>query len=121
MFVCGEECVSLESFNGKNIVAELVDDLKSNQEEADTRIILHCLHIARDSSDDCVITVRSPDTDVFILLLHFTSGLQQKVLFDTGVGNNRCQIDLQKVSQNVGKEMCSALLSTACFQWLRFN
>jgi len=64
LFVSGKDCISLESRDGDDIVATNVEALRSNQEEADIR---------RHSPSNAIITVRSPHTDVFILLLHFTS------------------------------------------------
>jgi hypothetical protein len=59
--------------------------------------------------------VRSPDTDVFILLLHYTLDLTQSILFDTGVGNKRRLIDVKKVVEHEGKEICQALPALHAF------
>ena len=107
-FVCGKTCIHLSSSNGQETSSEEIEELCSIQEEADTRIILHCHHIAHSRSESTII-VRSPDTDVFVLLLHFTQKLEQKVLFDTGVGNKRRLIDVQHVIREVGQEICTAL------------
>ena len=42
--------------------------LVSNQEEADTKVILHCHHILNESTDS-IITLRSPsgDTDIIVI------------------------------------------------------
>ena len=90
-------------------MSDEMEELNCTQEEADTKIIFHYLHIAAHSPDDSAKIVRSSDTDVFVLLLHFTQEFQQKILFDTGVGNKRCLIDVQDVIREVGKEMCLAL------------
>ena len=63
-FVCENKCFCLSS-NGKDTVCEEVDELNSTQEEADTKIIVHCLNIAATSPPDLKILIRSPDTDVF--------------------------------------------------------
>ena len=47
------------------------EDLKLTQEEADTRLLLHALHAARNGYRSVVIS--SEDTDVFILCLAFKS------------------------------------------------
>jgi len=41
--------------------------LKSDQEEADTKIILHALDVTANGATE--IRIHSPDTDVFILVL----------------------------------------------------
>ena len=61
-------------------------ELCSPQEEADTRIILHCLHVSEhDATLDIII--RSPDTNVIILLLQYGCQIAGKVYFDPGTGN----------------------------------
>lgn len=48
--------------------------LYSNQEEADTRIILHAMHSDKVFEERDLkgrLVVKSPNTDVFVLLLHF--------------------------------------------------
>lgn len=115
LFVCEKQCICLTSQNGENTQSEEMTELYSTQEEADTKIILHCLHIAADSPEDSTIIVRSPDTDVFVLLLKFTQEVQQKILFDTGVGNKRRLVDVKGVINEVGMEMCSALPALHAF------
>ena len=74
--VCEETYLLLTSSDGKHTEATEVVELRSSQEEADTLIVLHCKHMAAELSAslncqpaDLTIVVRSPDTDVFILLL----------------------------------------------------
>ena len=89
------KCISLKSIDGKNVVTEEVEKLCSSHEEADTRIILHCDDVAANSPESSVILVRSPDTDVFILLLRFVHHMNQTVLFDTGTGDKRRLLNVQ--------------------------
>ena len=63
-----------------------VHELHSSQEEADTRIILHCLHVSEHDATLGII-VWLPDTDVFILLLQYGCQIAGKVYFDPGTGN----------------------------------
>ena len=62
-------------------------------------------------SKDSTIVVRSPDADVFILLLQFAQTRKQTILFDTGVGDKRSLTDVQKVIDETGQELCEVLLS----------
>ena len=62
----GEDCFKITA----NDVEE-VNDLKSVQEEADTRMMLHAVHIAR-FADDAII-ISSEDTDVCLLSIAFSS------------------------------------------------
>ena len=76
VFVNERECISLKSIDGNNVVAEEVEKLCSSHEEADTRIILHCNDVAANSPESSVLLVRSPDIDVFILLLRLCTSYQ---------------------------------------------
>jgi hypothetical protein len=108
-FVCEEECLCLESHNGRTVSVSAVQELFSSQEEADTRIILHCLYAAERIADDVTISVRSPDTDVFVILLAYSTQIRQALFFDTGTGNNRRQLDIHKIADAVGHDMVKAL------------
>ena len=107
--VCEETCLLLTSSEGKHTEATDVVELRSSQEEADTRIVLHCKHMAVELSPDSTLVVRSPDTDVFILLLKFGQDILNPLLFDTGVGNKRHLLDVHKIISEVGEDICGVL------------
>ena len=79
-FVCEEECVTLKSYNVIDVDSSSCMELFSSQEEANTRILLHCLYAAQESMTDTNIVVRSPDTDVLIILIICTSSLHMHCL-----------------------------------------
>ena len=106
-FLNERECISLKSIDGKNVVTEEVDKLCSSHEEADTRIIFHCNDAAANLPESSVILVRSPDNDVFILLLRFVRHIKQTVLFDTGMGDKRRLV----VAKDLGDEINLALVA----------
>ena len=72
-------------------ITDEVEEIKSKQEEADTRIVVHCLHSAEDTRVNDII-IRSPDTDIFVCVLHFAQNTEQKVLFNTGVGESETSV-----------------------------
>ena len=115
LFVCKGTCTQLTSNDGKTVLAKIAHELESNHEEGDTKIVLHLLNIASSRSEDATITVRSPDTDVFVILLKYSSDVKQRILFDTGVGDKRRLIDVKKVAEIVGKDICSVLPSLHAF------
>ena len=78
----------LTSKDSLETIVDETEEIASTQEEADTHIILHCLHSAQECPTNAII-VRSLDTDVFFLLLHFMEEIEPSVLFDTGTGNKR--------------------------------
>jgi len=107
--VSKEHCTHLYSENGNSVNASAVDDLQSSQEKADTRIVLHCMYAANNSSSDEALVVRSPDTDVFVILIHYCSRINRQIFFDTGTGNNRRLIDVNKIASALGSDVTAAL------------
>ena len=65
--------------------------------------------MAAELSPDSTIVVRSPDTDVFILLLKFGQDILNSLLFDTGVENKRRLLDVHKIISEVGENICWVL------------
>ena len=51
-FVCEESCVKIRSEDGITVTSTEITDLRSTQEEADTRIILHCQYAAEHHVND---------------------------------------------------------------------
>ena len=81
--------------------------LKSNQEEADTKIILHALDATTNGASE--IKIHSPDTDVFILALRRFPRLCQNTVFVTGKGKNRREIQLKPIVDALGPIKTTAL------------
>ena len=104
----------LTSPDGLTTSCHMVPEMASSQEEADTEIILHCLHVAASQSSSD-ITIRSPDTDVFILLLHFCNKVESRIYFDTGMGNSCRILDIKILTEIYGSEMCNALIALHAF------
>ena len=67
----------------------IVNDLSSNQEEADSKVVLHAVYALNKSPAKMVI-IRSPsaDTDIVVLALGIIED-RQRVYFDQGNGVNR--------------------------------
>lgn len=91
-----------------------VPDLRSNQEEADTRIILHA--ITRNAVN---IVVSSPDTDVLVLLLHHRPAISSpKIYMLTGnVGryaNLSHYIPVHDIYESLSHPQHRILLSAYC-------
>ena len=65
----------------------MIEQLQSDHEEADTRLILHAANALRAGQSQ--VTVQSPDTDVFLLLTHHWSKMKSQgaeLWFQTGTG-----------------------------------
>jgi hypothetical protein len=108
-FVCGEHCFRIQVEGNASVLTTAVTELQSSQEEADTRIILHCLYAAQSMKPSDTIIVRSPDTDVFVLLLAYSFDIKCKVLLDTGSGNNRRLINTTDIAFTLSEEVVQAL------------
>jgi hypothetical protein len=108
-FVCEEKCVSLTSYEGVTVTVSPVEELHSDHEEADTRIVLHCLYAAQTALAETRVVVRSPDTDVLVVLLHYASSIGQPLFFDTGVGNKRRLVNVMEIASAIGPQICQAL------------
>ena len=108
VFVCREDCICLTSSNGVLIEARPEEDLFSSQEEADTRMILHCQHIAQHHPTS-VIVVSSSDTDVLVFLLKFSQVIDRTILFDTGMRNNRRLLNVNDIVSAKGSDICDVL------------
>ena len=113
-FTHGAECHKFfaDNLNGNVLQIESVPKLYSNHEEADTRLILHAQHASTMHSN---VTIRSPDTDVFILLLAHKAEIGSSLFFDTGSGNNRRLINVNEVNEQLGSRMCNALIGFHAF------
>ena len=72
-----------------------IPSLFSTQEETDTRVILYCKY-AQDQGYEYV-RIRTPDSDIFFILLHFVLSFTTTILFDTG---NRQQEATHQCKQN---------------------
>ena len=72
--------------------------LQSSQEETDTRVVLYCNYAVDNNYD--YVKVRSPDSDVFFILLYYASDLGIRIVFDTGTGNKRRLLHITKLAKD---------------------
>ena len=100
------------------------EELKNHDhEEADTLLILHAIDVARkDIFTECY--VYSPDTDVFLLLLHHYESLPLSTYFRTGKGEKERDINIRNCYEGIGGNRAAAVLGlhvlTGCDQTGRF-
>lgn len=90
-----------------------VPELYSSQEETDTRVILYLHHAVYQGYESAV--VRTPDTDLFFLLLHHAQSIKLTIILDIGTGKHRQLVDVSELSQALGQEYCSTLLGYYVF------
>ena len=113
VLICEGKAYQLTS-DGQNTFCEEIHSLESSQEETDSRVILYCMYAKERGCKS--VRVRSPDSDIFFILLHharFLEGLQ--ILFETGKGNTRRCIDVTKLAMSSTPVLCSAMLGYHAF------
>ena len=109
MIVISEgRAIQLSGSNGK-VQQKEVCELKSGQEETDTRVVLYASYGAKLGYE--FIRVRSPDSDIFFILLHHVSNIESTILFDTGCGNKRRLLNVTEKAKDLGQHTCSALMA----------
>ena len=62
--------------------------LVSNQEEEDTKVILHSMNVIKKSELGVVLRAHSGDTDLTVLVVAFIDN-RNRVLYDYGNGDNQ--------------------------------
>ena len=75
---------------------EACHSLRRDQEEADTKVILHAANILVSSSENVCIRSPSGDTDIFVIALRLIED-RQRVKFDYGNWTNRKEIWLDEI------------------------
>ena len=107
----GDQCYLIT----KERVTEIAE-LRSTQEEADTRVMIHINHAAL--KFDKVVIV-SEDTDVFIILLGLHSDIidtkQTRIILRRGKGNNIRFIDISRLATILGSDLCKAMVGAHAF------
>ena len=84
-----------------------VQALRSNHEEADTRMILHAKYAAR---TDRQLVIQSPDTDVLILSVsHFRSLGCPELWFRTVLKDRQRMIPVHEIAHALGEKLCRSL------------
>ena len=84
-----------------------VRHLRSTQEEADTKIILHALDASAQGATQ--LSIYSPDTDVLVLALRRYPDLCSNSCFVTGTGSSRRVINLKSIADALGPPKTAAL------------
>ena len=83
-------------------------DLKSSQEEADTRILLLALHAAESGYQSIIITAE--DTDVMVLSLGMCHKIPSHLFQKCGTKNRSRFLDITILSRTLGGTVCDSLI-----------
>ena len=105
---CESDCYGITSQ-----AANIVEELNSTQEEANTRLILHAAHAAR--SGYKAVVVASEDTDVFLLCLAFKCFIPASMHAKCGTQTRTRYVSISSVVGAVGGELCKCLIGMHAF------
>ena len=108
----GTSCISIVKQHQTPIVAQ-VPILCCDHEEADTRLALH----AKQASDEgfTSVVIRTPDTDVIAILACLQQQIVCELYIETGTGDRKQLIDINKVSASLPFESEKSLIGFHAF------
>ena len=89
-------------------------ELISSLEEADTKIILHCKHIASYiPSVPIILRSHSGDTDIIVLAVALLQEYKERIVFDDGSGKSRRRVKMAEI--DLDDEVIDALIGLDAF------
>lgn len=95
------------------VTTDEIHELASNQEETDTRVVLYLKYAAKQGYKSAV--VRTPDTDILLILLHHAHTIELTIYLDIGTGKNRQLINLSELAESKGPDYCTTILGLYVF------
>ena len=99
--------------NDTEIEATELPELYSNHEETDSRVVLYIKYAEETGFKSAL--VRTPDSDIFFILLNHALSIKISIFIDIGVGKNRKIVDVSALAKSLGQEYCSCLLGLYVF------
>ena len=90
------------------VTTQEVHELTSNQEETDTRIVLYLKYAAKLGYKSAV--VRTPDTDIFVILLFYANTIGLTIFLDIGTGKHRQIVNISQMAESMGADTCKMVL-----------
>ena len=109
----GNTCFRFAASTLDVVDATVVSELECDHEEADTRLLLHAKH-ASDSGHESV-AIKSPDTDVFVLMVGMQNALCASLFFLTGTGNKARILAVQDVCNKMPPDTCDSIIGFHAF------
>ena len=110
ILICEEAAFHLHGTDDKNTNSQKASELKSSQEETDTRVLLCCMYAKQKGYKN--VRIRTPDSDIFFICLHYAKTELQglNVFIDIGNGKNRRLIDVTGYASSLSIGRYSTLL-----------
>ena len=111
---CVHECLKISPASQSTLVETTeVVELECDHEEADTRLLLHAKHASDHGFSG--VAIKSPDTDVFLLIDAMEQNFSADLYFMTGNQNHSRIILLKKVCDKVGSDICNSIIGFHVF------
>ena len=95
------------------VTVQEIHELMSDQEETEIRVVLYLKYAAGLGYKSAVIW--TPDTDIFMILLHHAHSIPLTVFLDTGTGKHRQIINVSEVAELLGNDCCTSIWSLYVF------
>ena len=101
-------------YNDKfQVMVQEIHELVLNHEETDTQVVLYLSYAVKLGYKSAV--VRTPDSDIFFILLHYADSIPLTIYLDTG-SRKHCQIvNISELSESKGADYCSTMLGLYVF------
>ena len=95
--------------NDNTMLQDAIPSLTCSAEEADTRLLLHCKHIA-ETGNFAAIVMKTSDTDVVVLAAYFQHEIDTPLIINRHAAKKRWKyIDIPTICRKQGEEVCKAL------------
>lgn len=107
----GRDCHLILPGN-ESAIANKINELTNDHEEADTKILLHALYASKSSK---TVLIRSVDTDVFILSLAMSHNFPGDIYMIMGTTHSIKLKNISQIAKELGEEFCSALIGLHVF------
>ena len=107
MHRCTERYISTENNCTKLTVSSATEEtqLSSNQEDADTTMLLHCKHAhERFLQKAVIVRLHSADIDILVMLLGRSES--QQIYLDSGTGLHRKGVNFNYIEMSTERKNC---------------
>ena len=112
VFVVGGKAFQFQIANG-GVHCQEIHELCSDQEETDTRVVLYLKYAVTLGYKSAV--VRTPDIDIFFILLHHAYSINLEIYLDTGAGKHRQIVNVSEIAREKGKDYCTTVMGLCAF------
>ncbi|GFS04685.1 hypothetical protein ElyMa_006501700 [Elysia marginata] len=92
--------------DGETVHPEEVHEIRSNQEETDSRVVLYLNYAKENNYKQAVVS--PPDSDIFFILLHHAHRLAPLIVFFDTCGSDKRLYNMSELEEDLGSNHCEA-------------